>query len=226
MSKKITDFKNFTDSESTRYLANHWPEGKVFAKKLSSDSIIYKFIKSLAVFIQIITGYTHTIAKNRDIQQADELLEEWETSVGIPTQIPRRDTTAGRRDAVQCLYRKIPVYNIDNKVGLDEYTLIENYIYCLTGITVTIRTGQVAGKGSDFPLEFPIQFGITAPYGNFVFIIEVEISGSPANNSFPLPFPVSFFDPTIPQATMELLDKVLERVIPSFGYWVYEAIIV
>lgn len=225
MSKKITDFNNFKDDDSARYLANHWPEGKLFARKLDNTSVIYKFIKSIASFIQIITGQIHTLAKNRDIQKAYELLEEWETSVGIPEQIPRLSTLADRRNAVQCLYSKIPVYNLDNKVGIDPCTTIENYILCLTGIDVTIRTGQVP-DGSEFPIGFPITFGITATYGNFLFIIGVEVVGASANNSFPLPFPVSFFDPQVPQATMELLDKVLERVIPSFGYWIYEPIVV
>lgn len=221
--KSILSFQTFDDKQSAHYLADHWPNGRLVAKKHQSNSTIFKFIKSLAVWIQDFTGNLFTLVKNRDIDQADEYLLEWEESVKIPKEIPRRDALEGRREAVKCLTRKIPVYNIDDGT-VDIRTTFEEYIRCLTGISVTIRTAQVSGVGSNFPLIFAVPFGNPTASGNFHFIISVLVDGEQANNFFPLPFAVNFFNPTIPVATQELLDKILNRIIPSFCRWTYEAV--
>lgn len=223
MFKKIVSFQNFTDKESQNYLADHYPKGKLFANKLVEDSVIYRFILSLSIYVKVFIGDLLELVTNRDISQADELLEEWETSVKIPSETPRRDTTEGRREAIECLISKVPVYNIDDG-EVEEKTTFEHYIYCLTGLEVEIRTNIVDGNGSQFTMQFPFNFGVSEAIGNFVFIIGVPVSGDFANNQFPLPFAVNFFDPVVPDATMELLDKLLDRVIPSFCRWEYEAI--
>lgn len=224
--KTILSFQNFTDDESARYLANHYPKGRLTSKRFTKGTVLHQYIRSLSIIIKTIIGDLFVLVKNRDIQKADELLEYWETSVGIPDQLQRRDSIAGRRDAVQCLISKIPVYNIENGV-VDEKTTFEYYVKCLTGLNIEIRTAKISnGKGSDFPQEFPITFGYTSALGNLIFLIGVEVQGAPANNFFPLPFPVQFFDPKIPDATIERLDAVLERVIPACSYWIYEPIVV
>jgi hypothetical protein len=221
--KTITDFQTFTDTQSEHYLADHWPTGKLTGKRHFSNSVIYKFILSLSTFVKITIGDIFILAKNRDISQADELLIEWEKSVKIPEVIPRRSTLAGRREAVECLVRKIPVYNIDDGI-VNIKTTFSEYVRCLTGIDVEVRTAQVEGSGASFSLEFPVFFGLGGGVGSFLFIVGVPVVGAPANNVFPLEFAVSFFNPTIPDATIELLDLVLDRVIPSFCRWEYEVI--
>ncbi len=225
MNKSIKSFQLFDDDKSARYLADHWPKGRLTAKRHVKDSNIYNFILSLSVWIKIFIGDLFILAKNRDIQQADELLSEWEKSVKIPEEIPSRETIEDRRNAVECLFRKIPVYNVDNGI-VSKKTTFENYVYCLTGIKIEIRSARLNNGGSQFPLVFPFKFGISSPVGDFVFIIRVEVSGAPVNNFFPLPFPVQFFTPKVPDATIELLDKVLDRVVPSFCRWEYEAVII
>lgn len=223
MPKSINSFQTFNEDQSAHYLADHWPKGKLTGKRHQSDSVIYRFILSLSTFIRIFIGDLFILVRNRDIDKAEELLPEWEESVKIPEEIPRRDTLEGRREAVKCLISKIPVYNIDDG-NVNIKTTFEDHVRCLTGIDISIRTSQVSGTGSQFPMAFPFNFGIGSPIGAFVFIIEVPVPGAPANNSFPLPFPVQFFTPKVPDATMELLDLILDRVIPSFCRWEYEAV--
>jgi len=223
--KSIRDYQYFREDEAQNYLAEHWPKGKLTAKRFKGGSKIYDYIKALARFITYISSQVFIFAQERDIQKADVYLEDWEKSVKIPEEIPRRSTIEGRREAVECLISKVPVYNIDNGV-VPEETTFEYYVKCLTGIEVNIRTAKIDGAGSQFPWSFPVQFGIGAPIGNFLFVIEVPVAGNTSNNFFPLSFPVSFFTPVIPQATIELLDQVLDRVIPSFCRWDYEAIFV
>ena len=185
MPKGINSFQTFNDKESQNYLANHWPKGKLFGKKFVENSIIYKLILSISTFIKVAVGDLLILVRNRDIDQADELLTEWETSVKIPLEIPRRDTIEGRRDAVGCLVSKIPVYNF-NDGSVDECTTFEYYVKCLTGLDIEIRSSRVIGNDSSFPLKFLFSFGSSAASGSFVFIIGVPVQGSFKNNFFPL----------------------------------------
>lgn len=223
--KSIVSFQQFDDDQSTRYLANHYPTGKLTGKRFNISSVLYKFILCIATFIKVTIGDIFILAKNRDLDQAEELLVRWETSVKIPEDIPRLETLEQRRNAVKCLISKKPVYNIDNGI-VDECTTFEHYLFCLSGISVTIKTSQVEGTGSVFPMKFPVDFGIGGAVGSFLFIIEVPVVGAAPNNFFPMPFAVQFFEPSVPTATVELLDKLLDRVIPSFCRWVYEAILI
>ncbi len=223
MDKSILSFQPLTEDQTTHYVADHYPKGRLWAKRHVKNTIIYNFILTISTVFKIFFGDLFALVKNRDINQANELLEEWEASVRIPEHIPRRDTIEGRREAIFCKKSKIPVYNIDNGIVPIESTF-EEYVRCLTGIEIEIRTSQVEGTGSVFPMEFPIEFGIGAAIGSFVFIVGVPVVGDFANNFFPMPFPIQFFDPSVPDATVELLDLILGDVIPSYIYWVYEAI--
>ena len=223
LDKSILSFQPLTEEQTQHYSADHYPKGRLWAKRHVKDTIIYNFILTISTVFKIFFGDLFTLVKNRDIDQADELLTEWETSVRIPEHIPRLDTIEARRAAIKCKKSKIPVYNIDDGIVPIE-TTFENYVKCLTEIEVEIRTAQVEGAGSEFPIEFPIEFGIGAAIGSFVFIIGVPVIGDDANNFFPMPFPINFFPPSVPDATVELLDLILDDVIPSFMYWVYEAI--
>lgn len=223
LDKSILSFQPLTEEQTTHYTADHYPKGRLWAKRHVKDTVIYNFILTISTVFKIFFGDLFNLVKNRDIDQADELLVEWETSVRIPEHIPRRDTVEGRREAVKCKKSKIPVYNIDNGI-VELETTFENYVKCLTGIEVDIRTSRVDGDGSEFPLIFPVQFGVGSAIGSFVFVVGVPVVGDSANNFFPMPFPINFFPPSVPDATVELLDLILDDVIPSFCYWVYEAI--
>jgi len=223
MAKRITDFKAFDDKKSQNYLASHTPKGRLFGKRFSDSSNIYKLIMALATFIKLVTGQIETLARNRDISQASELLPEWETSVGIPSKYPRRSTTSGMREAIERKVSKIPVYNVQTSGSAPIDTTIEEYVRKITGISITITFDE---PQAGFPIAFPIVFDLTGGTDAFYFRIHVPVEGSSLNNQFPIPFPVSFFEPQIPIATQELLDIVLNDVIPSNADWVYEAEVV
>ena len=219
----IRSFKPYSDTEAARYLASHYPKGKLTAKRYLAGSVLNNLIVGCARFVSIVMGQIFDLAKNRDIDQADELLPEWEESVGVPEQIPRRDDLDGRREAVRRLRSKVPVYNIQSGDRVvDAYTTIEEFVRLTTGEVITISKSEV---GSSFPVSFPIQFSFTGGRVNFFLIIGVLVEGTPANNQFPLTFPMSFFDPSVPEATQDKIDKALEKVVPSFMDWTYQAIV-
>lgn len=219
--KQIKSFKAFNDEQSHNYLAQGFPKGRFFANIYDKSKNIYKFVLSLSIWIKVVTGQLFTLAKNRDIDQVDELLTEWETSVKLPERYPIRDTLENRRIALKRLISKVPVYNIRDGIVNDE-TTIENYIDKVLGETVEISSAGGIATTSTFPIDFPIIFGIPYAKRQLLLIVKVDIGGGAANNQFPLPFPVQFFDQEIPQATKDLLELALEDTVPSYQNWEFE----
>ena len=224
MAKKISDYKNFNDYESQEYLANYYAGGKLTSQKFISGNPLYKMILSLSTFIKIVTGTLFEFVRNINIDKADELLTEWETSVKLPERYPLRDTIEDRREAVKRLISKYPVYNIqgNRSPDVDIYSTMEEYIRIMTGIEVEIEGGAFRSSGNTFPLIFPVTFDLPSYRRNFLFYVKVPVETSTQNNQFPLPFPVQFFDAFITDTTKNLLNKVLDDIIPSFGTWVFE----
>jgi len=222
--KNINSFRSFTDEESQNYLAQCYPDGKLTANRFDSERIIYKFIKSLSIWIKIITGQLYTLAKNTDIDRVDELLPEWETSTEIGTKYPMLDTIEKRREAVKRKISKIPVYNI--RPADDDDTTIENYVKKMVDQDIVIEPASDRLTTSSFPAAFPIKFGIPYFQRQLLLYILIDLGGDVlANNQFPLEFPVRFFNAEIPQATKDLIDIALNDVVPSFMNWEYELLI-
>lgn len=220
MYKNIQSFKAFSDEDSQNYFAQAVCESKLTANRFDSDKNIYKLIKSLSIFIKIITGQIYTIAKNTNIDKADELLTEWENSVNIGVKYPMLDTVEKRRAAVKRKISKIPVVNIK---PAEEETTIENYVKKIVDIDVEIEQAGSRLTTSSFPLKFPIKFGIPYYQRQLLLYIKIDLGDSLlANNKFPLKFPVRFFDAKIPDATKNLIDIPLNDVVPSLMSWEYE----
>lgn len=222
MSKKITSYKAFNDQKSQNYLAACYPKGKLTAKRFDGGSIVYKLILCLSTFIKVFTGQLFEFVKNRDIDQALELLPEWETSVKIPERYPQLDTLTKRRDAVKRRISKVPVYNVQDIRTIDDYTSFEEYIRLMTGIEVEIEVGIYRDNSSSFSLSFPIIFDYAVAWQPFIFYIKVPVETSTENIDFSIPFPVEFYDAFITDTTKALLDKALDDVLPSFCAWIYE----
>lgn len=220
--KRISDFKAFNDSQSENYLAAHTPKGKLFGSRFVAGSVMYRMLLCLSTVAKVVTGQLEVFARNMDVSQASELLQEREASVMIPERYARRDTIAGRREAAERKGSKIPVYNVQSRGSASLESTIEEYVRLMTGIEITIDFREAS---SSFPAPFPIVFDFTGGTENFFFVIQVPVTGQAANNQFELPFPVSFFDPAIPDATQELLDIILDDVVPSFCDWTYEAVV-
>jgi hypothetical protein len=224
--KNFNSFKKFNDAKSQNYLAQSTPKGKLLANRFDSDSWIYKLLLCLATPIKILTGLVEDLAKNVNIDTIDQLIEEWETSVKIPELYPRLTDIEDRKNAIKRKISKYPVFQLKDFTDFDEYSTIENYVYIMTGITIKIERAVDRPYEDGFPLPFPIQFQISSGRRNFLFFIIMELDAEPANNAFPIPFPISFFEPTIPEATQELINKILRDVFPSYCGWVYEAILI
>ncbi|HID70725.1 MAG TPA: DUF2313 domain-containing protein, partial [Desulfobacterales bacterium] len=77
-------FENLDIDKQSTLLASHLPVGRVWEQAFSGDSNIGKLIAGLAVEFYRIELQTGRIASEIDVHEADQLLEDWEKSVGIP----------------------------------------------------------------------------------------------------------------------------------------------
>lgn len=209
LKKTIDSYQTFNDEQSARYLADHWPKGKIAGRRHDSRSIMYKYILSLSTFIKVFVGLVSQFVRNLDISQAEELLPEWEESVKIPEDIERTETISQRRLVVQRLISKIPVYNQTGNVGGLE-TTFQQYLRDLIGnqdiqVVSLADRPEATGDATD----------------RFVFIVLIPLSLT-LPNRFPLGFPIRFASGIITQSLEERIDNVMERVVPSFGRWGYD----
>ena len=217
----------FNDLQSQNYLATCLPKGRLTAQRFDNESNLFWLLYCIADFINQVTAQLFQLVYNIDINQIDVLLAEWETAVGIPSEIPRLTTTPQRIGAIMQLITKIPVYNIRNaQLTAPDATTIESYIFNLTGMNVVISVLNFSLLWTNkFPLLFPIVFGVPYNLLGFNLVVNIHIGYNAKNNYFPLPFPTIFFNSKVPQATQDLLDNILNKVIPSFMTWTYNAII-
>lgn len=220
--KNIDSFKSFSDERSQNYLSQSFPKGKMFSNLYDIARNIYNFVLCLSQFIKVVTGQLFTLAKNRDIDQTEELLTEWEMSVKLSERFPTLETLALRRIAVKRLISKIPVYNL-RPYDDDDFT-IEKYIKDVTNIDVEIENLAGQTTTSDFPILFPIVFGLSYAARLMLLNVKVDTGAIPENNEFPIPFPVGFFIPTVPETTQELLSKALGDVVPTYHNWQFEVL--
>ena len=208
LGKSILSFQPLTETQTEHYAADHYPKGRLWAKRHVKNTIIYNFILTISTVFKLFFGDLFTLVKNRDIDQVSELLEEWETSVRIPEQVPRTETVDSRRIAVKRLKSKIPVYNQED-TGAGIQTTFQQYLRDLTGISeLTVVTladrPQATGAITD----------------HFIFMVGVPSSFA-ETNKFPLPFAIIFADGLISSELRNTIDILMERVVPSFGMWGY-----
>lgn len=210
--KSINSFKPFNDEKSQEYLANHYPKGKLTQKRFDSDSIIYKFILCISTFIKIFTGEIYIIAKNTNIDLADELLPEWEEAFGIPERYGILPTIAERREAVKRKKSKIPVTNINLPSITNEYTTYEHYVKVMTGYNIQ---GYLF-EGNDFPLIFPFAFTGTSTNKWLTLFFYVEIV---PENFLPAEFPVNLYQ-GLSETQRKAIEKALDDIIPAYSTYV------
>src|SRR5208337_2643272 len=99
MRKGINSFIGLNDNQAQWYLAACWPPGKLTAQINDSTSTIYKYVWAISDFIKQITAQMYQLAYNLNIMLCDVLLPDWETSAGIPANVPRLSTVAQRQTA-------------------------------------------------------------------------------------------------------------------------------
>lgn len=180
MTTKLNLFDPYSVDEQALILASHIPIGKVWEKGFSPDSNIGKLIRGLGIEFYRMQVLIKNVSIEMDIDQANELLIEWEKSVGLPDSCFTTNVSNEER-------RKQIEQKFSNFGGIQIAEDFER-VGSVFGFNIEVFPGIQFGG---FPLSFPITFfdsSKSAKHTIFVIILG-EISG---DSFFPLPFPIPF----------------------------------
>jgi len=121
MGHKFTDYKPVSVDEETQLLAQCSPRGLVWDAKGDKDSNLYKLLKSIATEINALDQEIYTMVTEWNINNTTDLINEWETAVGIPDECrSKAEDIATRRSDVITKLRKIPIVTIQDYKDLAE----------------------------------------------------------------------------------------------------------
>lgn len=180
MTTKLNLFDPYSVDEQALILASHLPIGRVWQKAFLPDSNIGKLIRGLGVEFYRMQVLVKNASDEIDIEQTNELLIEWEKSVGLPDSCFTTNVSIAER-------RKQIEEKFTNFGGVQ---IAEDFVRvaAVFGFNIEVFPGIHFGG---FPLSFPITFfDSTKSAKHTIFII---ILGELAGDAFfPLPFPIPF----------------------------------
>ena len=161
-------------------LASHTPPGKFWAKVFDKNDIFGKIFLGLAVEFYRFQVLERKLFTEADINQADELLIDWEKSVGLPDRC--FETNVNQAERQKQVFQKFAKFGGVQKK--EDFIRVAAFF----GINISVTSGKVAGV---FPLKFPIVFfsGIKEAKHTLFFILLDDLS---SESTFPLPFPIPF----------------------------------
>jgi uncharacterized protein YmfQ (DUF2313 family) len=182
----------FTAPESTsQQMADSIPRGRAYGSKNIEDSNTRKLINSLAVAHNRAQQQIELLEQQYRIEQTTDLLVEWETSVGLPSECSREPgTLAQRRQAIIERLRKKPIVTL-----AELQTFVNN---ALPDTTVVLYAGE---DYQNYPGGFP------AVNKKFIIVGEIQTGGETFEYEFEMPF--------IGGIDTSQIECVLNKIIPS-----------
>ena len=180
MSVKKTVFDPASTDDQALLLAKHLPTGRIWSNAFNPSSTFGKLIRGLGIEFYRFQVLVQKLFNEMDINLTDELLPDWEQSVGLPDSCFRTDLDDPTR--------RLQVREKFSKFGGVQTAADFVRVAAVFGFNVTITPGS---EGALFPLLFPLTFGGTpkeAKHTIFVTILD-DIS---SDSTFPLPFPLPF----------------------------------
>lgn len=201
---RINLFDPYSIDEISLLLAHHLPIGRAWEYGFSPDSNIGKFLRGLAAEFYRFEVLCGNISKEIDIRQANQLLIEWEKSVGLP------DSCFQTEDFKTIAERRIQVEQKFSKFGGVQTAADFERVAAAFGITASVFYGA-AGGGVGFPITFPVIFTSYADYKEESHTIIVVITGTyVTDETFALPFPIPFSTGPI-----QFLKCILTKLAPA-----------
>ncbi len=177
---KHTLFNPHTVEENAYLLASHMPMGKFWSNAFKPDTNFGKLILGLAMEFYRFEVLVKKLYGEMDINQANELLIEWEKSVGLPDECFSTDVPIEQR-------RLQGIQKFSNFGGVQES---EDFVRvaAVFGFDVTVSP---LSSLAVFPLSFPIWFAGSPKEARHTILVIMngDLSGE---DLFPLPFPIPF----------------------------------
>lgn len=180
MTTKLSLFDPYTVDENQFLLAQHLPIGRAWQRGFDVNSNLGKYLLGLALEFYRFQVLAKHVQINMDLSKVNDLLIEWEKSVGLPDSCFSTNVSIDER-------RKQVVAKFSKFGGVqtaDDFIRVA----ALFGFSIDIYPGLSVGG---FPLQFPIVFfSSTLEASHTIFI--VIMGGTSGDSFFPLPFPIPF----------------------------------
>lgn len=180
MTTKLNLFDPYSPELQHLMLAYHLPIGRVWQTGFSRDSVLGRFLIGIGMEFYRFQVLAKKVQTEMDISKADDLLREWEISVGLPNSCFSTDVSDDeRKKQIEAIFSKF-----GGVQTADDFIRVAS----LFGYDIEVYPGLSVGG---FPLQFPIVFfDSTTSASHTIFIV---ILGSISGDSFfPLPFPIPF----------------------------------
>lgn len=176
-------FEEHNNQEHAEILANYLPGGEVFAGKSDSEKNLYKLLLGLANQNRLVEEKLELLYNQYQITDTVDLLQEWESALGIPDDCFKATGTYEER------LRDVNVKFLSDAVVTDQ-DFID--VAALFGITITISNG--VGTLDVFPFTFPMDFSnvLTARFSMIVQFSDQDALAFPLE--FPIPFGVEIIE--------------------------------
>ncbi len=161
-------------------LASHAPPGKFWRKVFDKNDIFGKIFLGLAVEFYRYQVLERNLFTEVDIDQTNELLVDWEKSVGLPDKC--FETNVNQEERRSQVYQKFSKFQGVQKK--EDFVRVAAFF----GFNISVTSGKTVGL---FPLKFPILFfsGKKEAVHTLFFILLDDLS---SDSTFPLPFPIPF----------------------------------
>lgn len=188
-------FNPINIDDQAAMLAYHLPIGRVWSAAFDPDSNLGKLIRGLGIEFYRLEVLTQKISVEMDINQINELILEWEKSVGIP------DTCFSINTDLEA--RRLQVLQKFSNFGGVQKASDFVRVAAVFGFNISVTP---ATPDYLFPLEFPILF--FADVRAVTHTILVAFIDNPSGETFfPLDFPLPF--QTGAQAFLQCIFNVL-----------------
>jgi hypothetical protein len=183
MTVKLGMFNPVPVEEQAKLLASHLPKGEAWSQGFVPTSNMGLLIAGLAVEFYRVEVLANTLFNEMDIRQADELITDWERSVGIPNEcFNTLGTLDERRTQVELMFA--------NFGGVQKN---EDFIRVAALFGFTIEKIPVTNTASAvFPLAFPFAFFESATVAEHTLVYKIIGDVGTGSEFFPLPFPLPF----------------------------------
>ena len=166
--------------QNATMLAKHLPKGRVWSGGFDGATNLGKLILGSGVEFSRLQERTKNIAREMDINETSDLIQEWEKSVGLP------DDCFGTNVDIE--ERKLQVLQKLSKYGGVQKAEDFVRVASVFGFDIRVTAGGPVGS---FPLEFPLVFFDSARSATHTIFIEI-LNFVQSDVQFALEFPIQF----------------------------------
>jgi len=152
------------------------PVGKAWDSATDDDKNLGKLLQALGMELYRLEVAIELLSIELDINRTNQLIKDWEISVGIPDSC--FDGAGDLESRSQAVLTKIQNVRLQTAGDFENLALTFGQVVKVTG----------GAEHGVFPLLFPIMFFPTAKAARFTMIVDSESNRS----VFPLPFPLQF----------------------------------